>query len=180
MHLLNKVNASRLGAAKVCVYVTDHAPPCDLDVSPSPPPSEKRVTQDARVKTCNLALGLLLSPTIIKLFFPGSGEFSYRQPESGGSPISFVHISPIFSTESLLPQGKACPVQVLLRLDSTEATELKGLKVDANNFLQSGLCISHMSKVTCAECVYEILALHSQNNAFYCSYRGFNIPCHNK
>lgn len=60
MYLLNKVDASRLGAVEVCVYVTDQAPPCDLDAPPlSPPPSEKRVTEDTRAKTCNLVLGLL-------------------------------------------------------------------------------------------------------------------------
>lgn len=106
MYLLNKVDASRLGAVEVCVYVTDQAPPCDLDV---PPPSEERVTQDTGAKTCNLVLGRLLSPisptTIIKLLLPGCGGLSHRQPESGGSPISFVHFSPTFSAEPILPPG---------------------------------------------------------------------------
>lgn len=64
------------------------------------------------------------------------GGVSERQPESGGSPISFAHVSPSFSAEPILPPGKVCPVPVSLRLDSSEATEMKGLEVDANNFLQ--------------------------------------------
>ncbi len=42
MYLLNKVDASRLGAAEVCVYVTNQAPPCDLE---APPPREKSDTR---------------------------------------------------------------------------------------------------------------------------------------
>lgn len=74
----------------------------------------------------------------------GGGGLSERQPESGGSPISFAHVSPSFSAEPILPLGKVCPVPVLLRLDSSEATEMKGLEVDANNFLQRGFCLSHI------------------------------------
>lgn len=79
-------------------------------LSDAPPPSEKRVTQDTRTKTCNLVLGLLLSPylspaTIIKPLLPGGVGLSYRQPESGGSPISFVHFPTSFSAVPILPPG---------------------------------------------------------------------------
>lgn len=74
----------------------------------------------------------------------GGGGLSERQPESGGSPISFAHVSPSFSAEPILPPGKVCPVPVLLRLDSSEATEMKGLEVDANNFLEQGFCLCHI------------------------------------
>lgn len=79
-------------------------------LSDAPPPSEKRVTQDTRTKTCNSVLGLLLSPylspaTIIKPLLPGGAGLSYRQPESGGSPISFVHFPTSFSAEPILPPG---------------------------------------------------------------------------
>lgn len=166
VYLLNKVDVSRLGAVEVCVYVTDQALPCDLDV---PPPSEKRVTQDTRATTCNLLLRLLLSyispTTIIKPLSPGCGGLSHRQPESGGSPISFVHFSPSFSAEPILPPGWARPVPVLLRLDSAEATEMKSLEVNANNFPQPGLCISHIRpKQLVLSVRYTVLALHSQNN----------------
>lgn len=59
LYLLNKVDASGLGAVEVSVYVTDQAPSCDLDMPPAP---QRKVTQDTRAKTCNLVLGLLLSP----------------------------------------------------------------------------------------------------------------------
>lgn len=65
-----------------------------------PHPQRKRATQDTRAKTCNLVLGFLspISPTtIIKLLLPGCRGLSYRQPESGGSPISFAHFSLSFS-----------------------------------------------------------------------------------
>lgn len=104
---------------------------------------KNRVTQGTRTKTCNLAL--LLSPTtIIKLLSTGGERLSYRQPESGGSPISFVHFATSFSAEPILPPGWVRPVPVLLRLGSTEASEMKGLEVDADNFSQPGLCISHI------------------------------------
>ena len=79
----------------------------------------------------------------------GKGGLSERQPESGGSPISFAHVSPSFSAEPILPPGKVCPVPVLLRLDSSEATEMKGLEVDANNFLP----LPHPSKTTNRVCL---------------------------
>lgn len=80
---------------------------------------------------------------------------SERQPESGGSPISFAHVSPSFSAEPILPPGKVCPVPVSLRLDSSEATEMKGLEVDANNFLQRGFCLSHIPAKQLTECVLQ-------------------------
>lgn len=162
MHLLNKVDASRLGALEVCVYVTDQAPPRESPL----PTQKKRLTQDTRTKTCNLVLELLLSPTsIIKLLLQGCGGLSHRQPESGGSPISFVHFSPSFSAEPILPPGWVRPVPVLLRLDSTEATEMKSLEVDANNFPQPGLCVSHIwAKQLVLRVYYTVLTLHSQNN----------------
>lgn len=60
LYLLNKVDASGLGAVEVSVYVTNQAPSCDLDVPPPHP--QRKVTQDTRAKAGNLVLGLLLSP----------------------------------------------------------------------------------------------------------------------
>ncbi len=105
-----------------------------------------------------------LSTTIIRLLLPGCGGVSHRQPESGGSPISFVHFSPSFSAEPFLPPGRVHPVPVLLRLDSTEATEMKSLEVDANNFPQPGLCVSH---------IYE------QNNSYWVCVTLFQ-PCNHQ
>lgn len=60
-----------------------------------------------------LLLPLHLSPTtIIKLLSPGGAGLSYRQPESGGSPISFVHFATSFSAEPILPPGWVRPVPV--------------------------------------------------------------------
>lgn len=104
------------------------------------------MTQGTRAEACNLVLDAPphLSPTtIIKLLSPGGVGLSYRQPESGGSPISFVHFATSFSAEPILPPGRVRPVPVLLRLDSTEASEMKGLEVDADNFSQPELCTSH-------------------------------------
>lgn len=139
MYLLNKVDASRLGAVKVCVYVTDRAPPCDLDVSH--PLGEK---SDTRHPSKNMQLGSCTPPlwssatTIIKLLLPGCEGLSHRQPESGGSPIAFVHFSPSFSAEHLLPPGWVRPVPVSLRLDSTEATAWKALRRMPTTSLRQG------------------------------------------
>lgn len=144
---------------EVCVYVTDQALSCDFDVPPRP---QRKVTRDTRAKN-KMQLGAWAA---LSSFLPLSlsssyqtvvvgGGLSERQPESGGSPISFVHISPSFSAEPLLPPGKVCPVPVLLRLDSSEATEMKGLEVDANHFLQQGFCLSHIPVKQLPECVLQ-------------------------
>lgn len=140
-----------------------------LRCAPTPRP-QRKVTQDTRAKkkrkrktTKNMQLGAWAA---LSSFLPLSlsssyqtlvvgGGLSERQPESGGSPISFVHISPSFSAEPLLPPGKVCPVPVLLRLDSSEATEMKGLEVDANHFLQRGFCLSHIPVKQPTECVLQ-------------------------
>lgn len=132
-----------------------------------PPLREKEWHKTPELKTCNLVHGLLLSPisptTIIKLLLPGCGGLSHRQPESGGSPISFVHFSPSFSAELILPPGWVRPVPVLLRLDFTEATEMKSLEVDANNFPQPELCVSHIwAKQLVLSVHYAVLTLHSE------------------
>lgn len=61
MYLLNKVDASRLGAVEVCVYVTDQAPPCDLDAPPS-----LREKSDTRHQSKNMQLGAW-TPTLSHL-----------------------------------------------------------------------------------------------------------------
>lgn len=58
MYLLNKVDASRLGAVEVCVYVTNQAPPCDLDV----PPPTLREKSDTRHQSKNMQLGARTPP----------------------------------------------------------------------------------------------------------------------
>lgn len=134
---------------------------------PHPQRKEWHKTPEQQHATCCSDSSPLTSLPLLSLSCSRQavGGLSHRQPESGGSPISFVHFSPSFSAEPILPPGWARPVPVLLRLDSTEATEMKSLEVNANNFPQPGLCISHIrAKQLVLSVRYTVLALHSQNN----------------
>lgn len=148
VYVLKKVDGSRLGGCCRGLRLCNRSNSTMwLHGCASTLRGKNRVTQGTRTKTCNLVLLLPphLSPTtIIKLLSTGGAGLSYRQPESGGSPISFVHFATSFSAEPILPPGWVRPVPVLLRLGSTEASEMKGLEVDADNFSQPGLCISHI------------------------------------
>ena len=92
MDLLNKVDASRLGAVEVCVYVTDRAPPCDLD-APPPPPLEERVTQDTRAK--NMQLGARTPPPLPSL--PPLSSLNCSHQPVGGYPIGSLRVVAVLS-----------------------------------------------------------------------------------
>lgn len=132
------------------------------------PPLEKRVTQDTRAKTCNLVLGLLLSPisltTIIKLLLPSCGELSHRQPESGGSPISFVHFSPSFSAKPYPSPGvsasRASFAKAGLHWSNWDEKPWGGCQQPP----QPRLCVSHIwAKQLVLSVHYTVLTLYPQN-----------------
>lgn len=105
-------------------------------------PLTLREKSDTRHQSKNMQLNSWTTPlasslaAIIKPPSPGGGRLTHRQPVSGGSPIAFVHFSPSFLAEPLLPRGLVRPVPVWLRLDSSEAAEMESLEVDANDFPQ--------------------------------------------
>lgn len=113
MYLLNKVDASGLGATEVWVYVTDQAPPCDLDV---PPPLEERVTQDTREK--NMQLGAQTPPFSLSVLLL---SLSCSHQVVGGYPIGSLRVVavpshlliflPVSQSSLSYPKGKCVPCQ---------------------------------------------------------------------
>ena len=153
---------------EVCIYVTDRAWPCDSNTTPPTPPPpthpslpDKRVTEDTMEKKRATSVhkpSPPLSPP--NCFSQAERGVSQRLPESGGSPLAFVHFSPVFQPGPILPPGRESPVPVWLRLHSTEATGLKSLEVDANinpqknNFHRLSLYVCYCSQQGIQQLLY--------------------------
>ncbi|KAI9544577.1 hypothetical protein NQZ68_001450 [Dissostichus eleginoides] len=127
--------------------------------------SEKQARQKSAIWACRTRppeAGLQGSPfRLTEEMWHGEHPWCSTEEKKTGNAAgmtrAFGTVSPLrghcelFSAKPILPPGLARPVPVLLRLYSTEATEMKSLEVDANNFSQPGRCVSHMNTATCIE-----------------------------
>ena len=102
-------------------------------------PLEKRVTRDTRAKACSSVLG---SPFLhhIQLLLRGYPIGCLRVV----AVLShlFIRFLPVSQSGLFYPLGEHVSCQFRLRLDSTEATEMKSLEVDGNNTPEEHLPLS--------------------------------------
>lgn len=112
MYLLNKVDASRLGAVEVCVYVTDQAPPCDSWMCPHPQ------RKDTRHQSKNMQLGAWtppLSSSLLLLSLSCSYQAVWGYPIGSlrvvAVPSHLFIFLPVSQPSLSYPRGKCVPCQ---------------------------------------------------------------------